>query len=209
MPLIAGGSLLPSVAEARTHSNVLSTAGDTELQGFLLAAARALRFWVGPIDAETVTNEVRDGGSPVIFLDVTPVLSIQSVTEYIGTVGYGLTAQPLGQTQNLYGYSLDDPDKGKVVRRSSSGGPMGFLTGPRSVLVSYTAGRSSLPEDLRLAVLELTRDMWAGTQSGGGGRAFGQSPAEAEPMFTAGRPPLPPYVIGLIQPYLRTVGVLA
>lgn len=54
---------------------------------------------------------------------------------------------------------------------------------------------------LRLAVLELIRDMWRGTQSGGGGQAFGQDFADPQ-LFTNGRPTLPPYVRGLLIRYM-------
>jgi hypothetical protein len=55
---------------------------------------------------------------------------------------------------------------------------------------------------LRFALMEFVRDMWAGTQSGAGGRSFGQDGA-VEPGFTVGRPTLPPYVRGLLAPYRR------
>ena len=56
---------------------------------------------------------------------------------------------------------------------------------------------------MRFAVLELIRDMNQ-TQSGAGGRTFGQDfGPDAVAAFTAGRPTLPPYVEGLLSPYLR------
>jgi hypothetical protein len=58
---------------------------------------------------------------------------------------------------------------------------------------------------LRLALMELVRDMWSGTQSGAGGRSFGQDGA-VEPGFTVGRPALPPYVRGLLTPYKPVPG---
>lgn len=53
---------------------------------------------------------------------------------------------------------------------------------------------------LHLALMEFVRDMWTGTQLGGGGRSFGQD-GETDPGFTAGRPVMPPYVRGLLGPY--------
>lgn len=53
---------------------------------------------------------------------------------------------------------------------------------------------------LHLALVEFVRDIYAGTQSGGGGRRFGGG-EPIEPGFTVGRPALPPYVRGLLAPY--------
>ena len=56
---------------------------------------------------------------------------------------------------------------------------------------------------MRFAVLELIRDMNQ-TQSGAGGRQLGQDVGpDALAVFTAGRPTLPPYVAGLLAPYMR------
>lgn len=57
---------------------------------------------------------------------------------------------------------------------------------------------------LKLAVLELVRDMWQGSQAGAGGQRFGQDYVADGPQFTAGRPELPPYVRGLLRTYLRS-----
>lgn len=59
---------------------------------------------------------------------------------------------------------------------------------------------------MRFALLELIRDMWQSTQSGAGGRAFDQDFAtDAAPVGTSGRPTLPPYVLGLLEPFLAHV----
>ncbi len=59
---------------------------------------------------------------------------------------------------------------------------------------------------MRFAVLELIRDMWQSTQSGGGGRTFGQDFAgDGGPVGTLGRPTLPPYVLGLLEPFIAHV----
>lgn len=56
---------------------------------------------------------------------------------------------------------------------------------------------------MRFAVLELIRDMNQ-TQATGGGQVYGQpGEGDAVAMWTAGRPTLPPYVEGLLTPYLH------
>lgn len=70
---------------------------------------------------------------------------------------------------------------------------------------SYTPLATSTEELLQFAVYELVRDMWAGTQAGGGGREFGQAAADVEAQFTAGRPALPPYVVTLLSPFVPAV----
>lgn len=61
---------------------------------------------------------------------------------------------------------------------------------------------------LFMALMEFVRDMWAGTQVGGAGRQFGQTEyaVTGQPMFSAGRPTVPPYVRGLLEPYRAGTG---
>src|SRR2546430_16633512 len=105
------------------------TAGtnDTELQGFIDAATPIVEDMVGHVIQVTITGEIHDGGDTSIVLRHKPVLSVTTLTEIIGFVPYTLTNQPVGSPVDNYGYSIDDPYGGLVVRRSSGSTPFPFL----------------------------------------------------------------------------------
>lgn len=138
-----------SVAEAQTHLKMSEGVSEVEVAAFIDAAEAAIAEVVGPLEAESTTSLVRGGGRALV-LPVAPVISVTSVTPYDGT------ALVLGDM------SID--------LRS---GLIENLTGTRFAdqlhTVVYSAGRASLPADLRLAVLELVRHYWQ-TQRGGTGR---------------------------------------
>jgi hypothetical protein len=154
----------------------------------------------------TQFTETRDGGNPVIMLDNCPVITIDSVTEYVGVISYPLTSQPPGSTVSMWGYSLDDPAAGKLVRRSSAGMPMPFLGGHGSVVITYHAGQSTLPADLTLAILEDIRGLYQQTQQGGrpGGGAIG---AGGDDQWTAGPMHLFPRLAMLLDSGTRTQSI--
>lgn len=78
-----------------------------------------------------------------------------------------------------------------------------LIEGHRDLLPQYKPLNLDDPL-MRLAVLELVRDMNSGTQSGAGGPEFGQDGGVVEgTQFTGGRPTLPPYVEGLLRPFMR------
>lgn len=162
----AGDAAIVSLAEVKTHLNVTSTNNDTELQGFINAATAQADYWFGPTRRIAYTNEVHDGGWPTIVLFNSPILSVESIKEFIGPTEHDLTLQPPGSTVDNYGYSIDDPQSGVIVRRSAAGTAIPFMAGPRSVIVSYTAGTLAVPADVRMAVLEDIRGLWQQTQQG-------------------------------------------
>ena len=188
-----------TAAEVRSELNLgTDTSQDAELQGFVDAATALIENYTGPITG-TQYSEVHDGGAPTICLRRLPVISIQSITMYVALAAYPLTLQPLGSTTDNYGYSLDDPLTGVVTHRSSSGTPTAFWGGPRSITVTYTAGRANVPANVRLAALELIREMWSSTQRGNStGRPIpGGDDAVNEPAYITDD--LPPMVRRLLM----------
>lgn len=156
-----------SLADTKSYLRITSTNDDALLNIFINGAGAAATYWFGEWGSLTVTGEVHDGGYPTILLRHTPVLSITTLTEYVGVSAYTLTSQPEGSTVNNYGYSLDIPEAGLVTRRSGAGTPMPFLGGARCVVATYVAGRTSVPDDIYLAALEDIRGLWQQTQQGG------------------------------------------
>lgn len=160
---------LVTLADTKAQLNIPAsdTTQDAELAGYISAATSVVQWITGPILSTPYVGEVYDGTGSVIMLRNPPILTVDSVTEYLGRVAYTITAQPLGSTVDNYGYSLDDPASGKLTRRSAAGTPMSWLGGRSSVVVSYTAGRATIPADVRLAALLDIQDLWQKTQQGG------------------------------------------
>lgn len=202
MPIPAGLATYPwppSVVEVDKELNLgADTSQDAELAGFIDAAAKMIENVTGPITPNTYT-EVHDGGAAKLALRRVPVISVTSITEYVGLTGYPLTLQPLGATNDNYGYSLDDPITGVITRRSSAGILSPFMGGRSAVTVTYIAGRATVPANVRLAALELIREMWSSTQRGNSsGRPIpGSDDTANEPVYVSAD--LPPMVRRLLM----------
>jgi hypothetical protein len=138
-----------------------------KVQGVIDAATAFVEFETGPIVPRTYTNEVHSGGGPTIVLLNPPILSIASVVEYVGQTGYTLTQCELGTVTGQYSFSLDDAEAGIICRRFNGGIAGAFLGGFRNISVTYTAGRTSVPGDVRMAALEDIRGLFTQTQYGG------------------------------------------
>jgi hypothetical protein len=141
-----------------------STSDDDRLQDFIEAASAVAEFYAGSLVPQTYT-EVHDGGDAAIYLRHTPVQSVTSLTEYIGSITYTLTNQPLGHSVDAWGYTLDDPQSGRVVRRSASGMVWRFVPGVGNVNVTYTAGVATVPNAVLTAVEFIVQHLWT-TQRG-------------------------------------------
>lgn len=159
---------LVSLTDVLDHLNI-SPSADTnvaEIQGFIDAATAYIQRFTGPIVAQSFT-ETYNGGSPVICLRNPPVLSITSVVEYVGVTGYTLTQVELGDTIGAYSFTLDSLESG-ILRRRYNGGLAGpFAGGSANVVVTYTAGRTAVPSDVRMAVLQDIAGLYQPSQLGG------------------------------------------
>lgn len=169
------GEPLVDLGEVKDHLNIPSTdtSNDGELQGFIDAASAYIQSLTGPIMARTY-SEIHSGGGATICLFNPPVLSVTSVVEYIGATGYTLTQVGLGDATGTYSFSLDDPLSG-IIRRRYSGGFVGrFAGGDHNIAVTYVAGQTSIPPDIRMAVLQDIAGLWQPSQNG-----------PSDPMFPA------------------------
>ena len=156
---------LVTLDDVADHLNLTDLTNAGELAGFIDAATAFVEFQTGPIIPREVT-EVHNGGGVRIILDNPPVLSVTSVTEYVGPTGYALTQTELGTTAGSYSFSLDDPQRGIITRRYNGGLAGPFMGGISNIKIVYTAGRDAVPADIRMAVLEDLRGLWAQTQRG-------------------------------------------
>lgn len=194
-----------TLADAKTHLNVGSsdTSHDAEIQTFVDAATPAIERIVGAVDATQYT-EVHDGGLSYILLRHRPVLAVSSVTEYRGHVAYPLTsiADPSASSTS-YSYTVE-LDTGRIIRRSS-GSESAFPRGRGSVVVTYTAGRSVVPANVRLGALELVRHWYQQTQQGG--RPSFPSSAAAEDLTATMPLGVPRRVLELLESHRRAPSV--
>lgn len=158
---------LVALSEVKEHLNLSLTesSNDAELQGFIDAATAYIQNATGPIIPRQYV-EVHNGGGPTVVLFNPPVVSVDSVVEYIGPTGYTLTQAELGTDAGTYAFSLDSAEAGIISRRFNGGMVGCFAGGLRNVQVTYTAGRASVPADVRMAVLQDIAGLWGPSQTG-------------------------------------------
>lgn len=170
------------LADAKAHLNITVATHDTELQDKLDAAEAAVAKKCGPLSSVARTERVRGGGTGLVVRE-TPVVSLTSVT-------------PVGGSA----YTLADLDV------DTSAGVIEFDSGARFPVgrydVVYQAGRTSLPDDLVLGVLECLRHMWQ-TQRGPTGRPGSTTSAETANTMPGAAYMMPFRVLELIGPHIQ------
>jgi len=144
-----------TTAEAKTVLNLTAATPDAALAPFITAASQMWVREVCPVVPQPFTL-YSDGGSPAIVLDKVPVIAVQSVTEN-------------GVTLPASSYVVN-PTSGVLSKPWSS-----FFYGPSAVVVAYTAGFTTTPEDIKFAVKRLVKHMW---DTNRGNAAFGNQGAE-------------------------------
>ncbi len=158
---------LITLQDAKDFLNIVTADSDTELATFITAASQ---MWVSrglPGNSVGTLDEWYDGGSTEISLRHSPVVSVTSVVETIGTIGYTLTQAAAGTSSSAWAYSVD-LTTGLLVRRAA-GVAVCFYQGVRNVHVTYTAGLSTVPADIQQAIKLLVKHLWT-TQRGGSRR---------------------------------------
>lgn len=118
--------------ELKDHLNITSSRDDAELMLHLGAAVGAVEGIVGPLTARTVVETARGNGSTVL-LSQYPVVSVTSLTETELPITYS-TNLAAGLLSEVYTYG--------------------------TVEATYVVGRTTIPDDLRLAVLIIAGHLW-------------------------------------------------
>lgn len=160
---------LLTLAETRLHLNlpVADDSHNTEIQGFIDAAAPVIEDVVGNVTGTTYTAEEYDShGLAFIVLRHVPVFSVTSVVEYWANTAYTLTPVADPSLGVAYSYTID-LGSGRIVRRDSNAGTRNFPIGPGAVRATYVAGRATVPANVRLGALELVRHNYQMSQQGG------------------------------------------
>jgi uncharacterized phiE125 gp8 family phage protein len=138
-----------SLTDVKTHLNITGNGDDGELIAMTAAAVGLIEGQVGPITRRTVTDTL-DGGRSSLLLSTAPVASVTTVVEN-------------GSTLTSTAFDLDG--EAGVLRRLFGNSEATWADGAKNVTVTYVAGRTDVPADLRHAVLETVRHLWT-TQRG-------------------------------------------
>lgn len=165
--------------EVKRHANLSlsGAANDLELSLIKGAAEEHVQSLIGAVLHRSVTETVRAVDGRVLF-NQAPVLSVQSLT---------LSGQAVA-------YTLDSS---------------GMLSGVRAygdLTATYTVGRASAPDAVRLAALIIAEHLWQ-TQRGNAPSALPATDTGfAEPTFGVGFA-IPNRALELLGPYLLPPGI--
>jgi uncharacterized phiE125 gp8 family phage protein len=161
---VDGGAFI-SLRDTKNFLRKLTDEDDEDLRGFIAAACQAIEDRMGHVAPVTVTAD-RTPRRGVIVLPERPVISVTSVVKLPG----GAAIPAADEMAGTDGWKLENAEGVLSVPTSSS-----------RVRVTYRAGRSPLPQNFRLAGLDLVRHLWQGSQhNGAGGRpTLGDSDAIA------------------------------
>lgn len=178
MPVPAGPTDVVDLTDVRAHLNITTDTHDAELVGFIDAAVEWVTARVGPVIALEVTEIARPGCDGVLWLDY-PVLSLTSVVGAYGSSAVHDVATVTAASPELAA--------GKVWL-----GP-GTATG--SLLVTYQAGRDTVPALIRSAVLDYIRWDWMSQ------RGSSPLPLSAAEEFVAVPGTVPYRIAQKLEPY--------
>jgi len=145
---------------------------DSLLAVYITAVSRKLDDLCGPIVRRTITDELHDGGAPIVQLRHGPVYSFTSVVEAQGTTSVTLTMQTFA-TAPAEGYiarahrTASAPYSG-LLERVSGGLPSRFYAGTQTVKATYSGGRfadtASVDDRFTQAALMCLRNLWRNEQ---------------------------------------------
>jgi hypothetical protein len=151
---------LVDIVSLRARLAVTGTTNDLYFNIAIADASQAaISFMNNPIVAETLNDQIwpwRDGywgalrdRAPSLQLKRWPLISVASVTETIAGVATALIEGT--------DYLIDAP-YGRLIRLNPYGNPRPWNADP--VVVAYTAGYASVPNDIQDAVSEMVKARW-------------------------------------------------
>lgn len=172
----------------------------------LLLISGMAQTWVAqflgrPVAPTTFTRRF-DGGaglnSNYISLPFTPVLSVTSVVESRGTAS-AIYVESTPQAP-CDGYQIE-PSTGRLIRVNGQWA-WPWFPGSRNVQVTWVAGYEPVPDDIKVATLELIAHWFRNTRqrSPGGGRPTG---ADYDPLAAGLWAGVPNRITGLLTPYMK------
>lgn len=156
-------------AKVQLNKSLTDTSDDDELLDWIDAITRAIERYTGPIIPRVVveTYTVRPLQRSIV-LRRRPVLEVLEVREFWGP---GDIRNPTVFVDTGPTYADDayyfDPGTSSVMRYGS-GYPTNWPVGYDNVRITYRAGRTPVPQNLRLASKELLTHVWRQSQITGG-----------------------------------------
>ncbi len=138
----AASPALLSLADAKTHLKITTTAFDDELREYLEAATEIVESYVGPVVQRTYTRRV-NGGREVIILPHTQVTAVTAIT----AVWTGMAPVPLS-------YLTIDTEAGDVRRKDAGWFPPGAYD------ITYTVARTAVKANWTLAAKIIIQHNW-------------------------------------------------
>ncbi|WP_326808175.1 phage gp6-like head-tail connector protein [Streptomyces sp. NBC_01775] len=178
---------LLTLAEAKAQLDIETSTHDDELQAYVDALTSVIEHYTGPVEERQVTETIEGRGGTMCLSQV-PAIALLSITPALTD----------GDPVDLAAVVLDSA-VGVVRHRSGS------FAGTVWV-VTYTAGRGTVPATVNLAARILLQHLWR-TQNGaarGVGTADDFSVTEPIPGFGYA---VPNRVLQLLEPFKLPPGV--
>jgi hypothetical protein len=154
-----------SLTEAKKQLNIDADdlSDDEEISGFIRSVTDVCERYVGALGRKTYVE--KHGGGYMLALNRAPVLSLTTV-EAVMTGGTDQTVADL---------DVDGPTG--IVQRLDGR----YMCGP--LRVTYVAGRTDIPPNVRQAALIILQHMWETQRGAMGGVSFGGSGEVFDPRF--------------------------
>ena len=104
------------------------------------------------VEYKTIKDSIVD----TIILEESPLIQVVSVQERLSQAdSYVTLITENSDSSGKYEYVIDD--ESDSITRTNSTGNISWARGPKSVKITYKAGYTSTPHDLRLAVYDLIK----------------------------------------------------
>lgn len=191
---------LCTVAEVKAQLGKTVTTDDVELQAYIDAATSMIEGYCGAVMPRTIV-EWHDANGPDLLLRSERIVSVTSISSYLGGVAYPYTAAADPSAAGNYTYFVD-PNLGGMVTRLGGGGSPAPFQG--RLVVTYVAGFDVIPPALNLAARLIVQTMWR-TQNGGAG--LPQLSDEPETVLAGIDGPVPARAVMLMERYQRVPSI--
>ena len=145
---------LITLEEYKEAEGIGSPKEDLRISALIPAVSQLVKTYCGNTFVDFYSTNKEESfnitwGTNIVQLTESPINSIVSVQE---RDSYGTDYTTL--TTTAFDYFLDESTD-SIARTNSSGGAVNWPRGPGSVKVVYRAGYASVPEDLKLAIIDL------------------------------------------------------
>jgi hypothetical protein len=203
-----GGATIVALGDVKDYLNIASSRRehDASLMRMIRGCDALVEQRVGPV-LQRQHIELYDGGQYSIILRHRPVVSVQACVEWRGPIPYTLAQVQDPAHGTIYSVEVENGVIGRIVRRSAGGGVLAFPMVPQAIAVAYTSGRMTVPDNVRLATLEMIRENWTQTQQQKLARS---APSDVDDESIRGATPdvfMTPRVLSMLEPERRAPSV--